>query len=41
MREDIADQVKLLQLDERFLNRCAGFYEAGYKDWHIRGGPHP
>jgi hypothetical protein len=35
MREDIADQVKLLQADERFLVRCDEFYKAGYKDWHI------
>ena len=35
MREDIADQVKLLQADECFLVRCDEFYKAGYEDWHI------
>jgi hypothetical protein len=35
VREKIADQVSLLQSDERFLARSEDFYKDGYKDWHI------
>jgi len=35
MRDNIAEQVRVLQTDERFLDRCEGFYQSGYKDWHI------
>jgi len=37
LREEISDQVKALQVDERFLQRCEEFYGKGYKDWHILG----
>jgi hypothetical protein len=35
LREEISEQVKPLQADERFLKRCEEFYGNGYKDWHI------
>jgi hypothetical protein len=35
MKEDIAEQVKTLQAEPRFLKRCEAFYAKGYKDWHI------
>ncbi len=37
LRDNISEQVKALQADERFLRRCAEFYSNGFKDWHILG----
>ena len=31
LREQVDAQVKALQGDERFIKRCEGFYEKGYK----------
>jgi hypothetical protein len=28
-------QLRALQADEAFLDRCAHYYQQGYKDWHI------
>jgi len=35
MKGKFSRQLKVLQSDEDFLDRCAKWYEEGYKDWHI------
>jgi hypothetical protein len=35
LKTRIAPQTALLQKDDGFLDRCAVYYERGYKDWHI------
>jgi hypothetical protein len=35
LKKSIPSQVKLLQADDAFLDRCGVYYQRGYKDWHI------
>lgn len=35
LKTRIAPQIALLQKDDGFMQRCAVYYERGYKDWHI------